>query len=135
MADQVVPVWKGLEEATATCKLVTFTQDVYFIRHGNYNHMDSVEASTLTELGRQEAVKTGMELSKRIRRPIYVYSSTLKCAKQTTELILTNLGSDIKVVYSDVFREVGFTKNPKFPCEDHQFIISSYFACIVIIYI
>ena len=64
------------------------------------------------------------KLIQQLQKPIYVYSSTLTRAKQTTDILLhdTDFRDDIRVEYSDPFRVVGFNRNPSFVME---FAVSS----------
>ena len=113
--------------------------DIYFIRHGNYFHMNDDSDCTLTYSGQQQARKTGEQLIEQLQRPIYIYSSTLTRVKQTRDILLhdTDFRDDIRVEYSDAFREVGLNRNPSFVMEENQFAVSSAKnnTCIIIYFI
>ena len=105
-----------------------FTRHVYFIRHGEYKKTYDNKTQLLTELGQTQALKTGQILTQKLKRPIFIYSSDLTRAKQTTEILMTNLREhDPVLTYNDVFQEVGFnSRYPYIPTDFHQFIVSLF---------
>ena len=68
--------------------------DIFLIRHGEYVKADDDKDCILTDIGKKQAVATGGKLYQILKsdvtHPVFIYSSTLQRAKQTTHLILQN---------------------------------------------
>ena len=103
-----------------------FTRHMYFIRHGEYKKTSDNKTQLLTELGQTQALKTGQILAQKLKRLIFIYSSDLTRAKETTEILMTNLREhDPVLAYNDIFQEVGFnSRYPYIPTDFHQFTVS-----------
>ena len=60
------------------------------------------EEQKLTILGCEQVDKTGQELQRHLKGPIYVFSADLSRASQTTEVLTNNLMQDITITYNDI---------------------------------
>ena len=100
---------------------------MYFIRHGEYIKASDYKTQLLTELGQTQAQKTGQILTQQLRRPIFIHSLDLSRAKQTTEILMTNIGEhDPVLTYNDMFQDVGFKSCPYIPTDFHRFTVSLF---------
>ena len=109
-----------------------FTRHMYFIRHGEYIKTSDNKTQLLTELGQTQAQKTGQILTQQLRRPVFIHSSDLTRAKQTTKILMTNMREhDPVLTYNDLFQEVGFKSCPPYIPTDFQQVTVSLFIYFV----
>jgi len=95
-------------------KIFSNRKEIYLIRHGqtDFNKMDMYQGqeidSLLNDEGRKQAEKTGKYLSEfRIKDKPFdcIYSSPMKRAKETCEIISKEMDTKTKIKFDDIFLE------------------------------
>nr|CAB3264804.1 serine/threonine-protein phosphatase PGAM5, mitochondrial-like [Phallusia mammillata] len=83
------------------------TRNIILIRHGQYNYGKTDQEKTLTELGKKQAVYTGIRLAELglDKKLNVVFESTMTRAHETSELIYRQLNADIPIQKTDLLRE------------------------------
>jgi len=86
---------------------------IFLVRHGQYNHGETDEERTLTELGREQARYAGERLKELGFDYNKIVISTMTRAKETGEII-SEMFPDVPVEHTDLIRE-GFPAPPRPP--------------------
>ena len=118
--------WDERHVKTPEDKKPTATRHLLLIRHGQYNLEGKTDTERyLTELGIEQATKTGHRLAELNLPLTYLVSSTMTRAKQTSSLIKQSLPEDLEILADDEILKEGapYPPEPKsrWHAEEHYF--------------